>query len=1765
MKRLQRTKAISVAVALLLIMQLLLGVSAYSEGVPDGSVQSPDSEPVVGLFASGGTSGVLSDITNTEYLLIHGTSGTNPTSITIKDGATTLLPDASGNYSNVPTGATLAINLGFELSDGDGDRIYDYDGTEYFTFQLPEGITYSPTSVDIKLGSGSTSIATGTITGDTLTVQFNSAIAGNHGIWGYVKMTGTFDSMSSGGEDTIIQLGSQTITITRNPTDPLPPVGEINLGKTGAYDPSTNQITWTVTVTPSSVDQDISGYKIVDTYSANQVYVAGSFKVGSTDVLDADIGGGASPITYVFPADTKGTQVITYRTSPSGAFDFSTQFNNQAVLRDPADALVKSAEKTITLGTIIKKEGTNIQPDGQGIINWTVTVKLPQASDGGSYYLPNARIIDNMDSKLSLITDGSRPIQISFDGGSTYTDVPSGTDKGEYSVSVNTLTYDFPADQPYTGTTTVFKYSTMVTDWNADMMDNDPITFMNNAKFEWMTNPGGLHNDGSGSAVSIGTGTVTKTAGGGGLVLKSLASGWTSQSAYDRTSTTSGDYIKWKIVVNSNKVSLADAYITDAVQSGHELVVSTEYPLTVKKNSETAETYNSADTLANGTLSSITSSSFRYDFIGNPITDTYTIEYYTQLNDAGRDTMYAGTNKVSASKVFQNKVTLNYGIGLTADSSATKTYTLEMLNKAVKTGYNIGDHTVKWQLVVNRNMLPMTSSSVSDTVEDGMVIDYGKPISIKADNGSEVTLTTSAYSGVDTLLTGALYAVSNSDKTLTVTLPPSTSSQFTITYWTRVTDDRLIDTDTAFWGTNKQHTFTNTATLQISGKTDITTTSSVTAKNPVISKSHDYNASNPYEIINWTAVVNPAQIALNSGVVTDTLNGSIEPVAGSVKLYSTAINASGNPTGTQTQVALAQGGTADGTSAAYTYSGKVLTVSLPTPTSSAYVLKFQTVISDDATVDFTNSISLAAGSTNGSGVSTLVDIHEITAIGGMYSNSITVHKTDGAGHNLKGAVFALLNKNGNPVKRMEGGTLQEIRSTTDDNGNAVFDNLPSWVFYVKEIEPPAGYLIDSTANMSVNGGTAISGDVTVDATDTFGKEDVVINKTGAGGALLSGGTFTLTGKDYALNDVTKTASAANGIVTFVDVPIGTGQYTIKETAAPDGHLVSAEEIKVTVGYNAAKTAVNVTYPSDKTIENTPIAATSTQISFKKADLDGNAIDLTALGGAFILKGTDYKDNSVNKSASVSADGTVSFSDVTISKGKYQIFETVTPTGYLNPNDSPTTKGILDVEVKYNSTNSGLVVIFTKPDGSAADTNGSGSTIFKNAPAVGDVTFQKISSSSPSVQISGGNFKISGTTIDDTPYEAYSSAVNGVVTFADVPVVKDGTSYTITETAAPAGYLLTALQLTAKVEYTDATKTAIIVTNPLTDLKNDPAPITANTSISVIKTDENGNKLSGAEFHLYSKTGIVIATAVSDANGLAEFNNVPADTGYTIAETKAPEGYELNSSVISFSAAAATPLTFTVINKKQAPKTGSISILKTNESGAVLAGAEFTLYDAGGQPVQTVVTKPDGTAEFNNVPEGSYTITETRAPLGFIASAGSVSVNVTSGSTQSLTFINKTATTSETGKLQIVKVDKDYHPLAGAEFTLYDKDGNTLAKKTSGSDGMVVFDGLAPGRYSVKETAAPQGYVLFTDPMEFEINSSTTTLSFTLKDLAKDDDSDVAGWTEDNPNDDSGNNNQGGTLPKTGGIPDTLFILLAGMFLILSGLIAARPKTKHKKR
>ena len=162
--------------------------------------------------------------------------------------------------------------------------------------------------------------------------------------------------------------------------------------------------------------------------------------------------------------------------------------------------------------------------------------------------------------------------------------------------------------------------------------------------------------------------------------------------------------------------------------------------------------------------------------------------------------------------------------------------------------------------------------------------------------------------------------------------------------------------------------------------------------------------------------------------------------------------------------------------------------------------------------------------------------------------------------------------------------------------------------------------------------------------------------------------------------------------------------------------------------------------------------------------------------------------------------------------------------------------------------------------------------------------------------------------------------------------------------------------------------------------------------------------------------------------------------------------------------------------------GAIRVSKNSaDNGAMLSGATFELMDASGAVVATQTTGADGTAQFDNLPAGSYTVREVGAPTGYkIAVNPSQTVTVAAGATSDIRFENDRVN----GKIRIVKRDAlTKEALAGAVFTVTRLSaaegggavGEAVATLTTGADGTAETGWLQWGRYRVAETGVPEHY------------------------------------------------------------------------------------------
>lgn len=163
--------------------------------------------------------------------------------------------------------------------------------------------------------------------------------------------------------------------------------------------------------------------------------------------------------------------------------------------------------------------------------------------------------------------------------------------------------------------------------------------------------------------------------------------------------------------------------------------------------------------------------------------------------------------------------------------------------------------------------------------------------------------------------------------------------------------------------------------------------------------------------------------------------------------------------------------------------------------------------------------------------------------------------------------------------------------------------------------------------------------------------------------------------------------------------------------------------------------------------------------------------------------------------------------------------------------------------------------------------------------------------------------------------------------------------------------------------------------------------------------------------------------------------------------------------------------------------GAVRVSKNSaDNGAMLSGATFELMNASGAVVATQTTGADGTAQFDNLPAGSYTVREVGAPTGYkIAVNPSQAVTVAPDATSDVRFENDRVN----GKIRIVKRDAlTKEALAGAAFTVTRLSaaegggavGEVVATLTTGADGTAETGWLQWGRYRIAETGVPEHYV-----------------------------------------------------------------------------------------
>ena len=602
---------------------------------------------------------------------------------------------------------------------------------------------------------------------------------------------------------------------------------------------------------------------------------------------------------------------------------------------------------------------------------------------------------------------------------------------------------------------------------------------------------------------------------------------------------------------------------------------------------------------------------------------------------------------------------------------------------------------------------------------------------------------------------------------------------------------------------------------------------------------------------------------------------------------------------------------------------------------------------------------------------------------------LVIYKTDESGKKyLSGAKFEItaaedIVVSGGITIRKKGDIIDTV--TTDENGKAVItkDIYQGYSYTVTEIEAPKGYSLNSEPQtVKIATDTADFGSE-VSVKNTPWTAPFIITKKNLGGELLPNCEFEIL--DENERQITTGITDENGIATF---SLGYGKYFYHEIAAPEEYIID-----------------DTLYPFEITEEGVSVYAEMTN-SLKEGSIKvtkSTTGNLNVKDIGFIVKGISDTNSDIERELFTDENGEALFENLPI--GKYTVTEdgSTVPAAYLVANEQTVT-------VEYNTTAEVKVT---------------------NEEKTGSIKVQKRTEGQKNVE--GITFYLKGTS--DSGREINIPATtnkDGIAVFENVPV---GT-YSIIEDeeTVPYGYLV-ADEKEVTVIYSE-TVDAEIINNEQTG------------TIKVHKRTEGDLNISGITFYLKgtSDTGREInIPAETDKDGIAKFENVPIGTYKVIEdEETVPYGY-LVADEKEVKVEYAQTIDATILNNEQ---TGSIKVHKKTADMTNVEGIRFILSgvsDTGREINIPAITDKDGLARFENVPIGTYTITEdgSTVPYGYLV-ADSKQVTVTYAQTIDTDMVNEKA--PDTPNTGVTDNDSDGRTalgsvaiiLAGAAFFMFSK-------------------------------------------------------------------------------------------------------------------------------
>ena len=314
-------------------------------------------------------------------------------------------------------------------------------------------------------------------------------------------------------------------------------------------------------------------------------------------------------------------------------------------------------------------------------------------------------------------------------------------------------------------------------------------------------------------------------------------------------------------------------------------------------------------------------------------------------------------------------------------------------------------------------------------------------------------------------------------------------------------------------------------------------------------------------------------------------------------------------------------------------------------------------------------------------------------------------------------------------------------------------------------------------------------------------------------------------------------------------------------------------------------------------------------------------------------------------------------------------------------------------------------------------------------------------------------------------------VNGTITLTGLP----DCTLVVTEIAAPTGYILQ-----------DTPKTIEVKAGQSYELTFTNKKAYGLQIRKVVKG--TGEALAGAKFKVEKVSGERIGEYTSNSAGLVNISGLE-DGIYVVTEIKAPDGYRIDTNPKNVIVKAGELATVEFENAKMS----SVRIKKIDSATKdPIPGVRFLIKDKNKNIVGEYTTDSDGYIELeNDLEEGKYYAEEIQAAPGYIRDTQERTFRVKRGETTEIVWEN----TAQYGQIQVIKKSKDYNSinglpagtlLQGATFEIYDKAQNVVDTVVSNERGLAISKLLPLGRYTIKETKAPNYYGVSGETFEAEI-------------------------------------------------------------------------------